>query len=103
MMKKAAVIACTLLFVAAAGWAKTKSPPRLSDQALAAILSQPTVQGSCPATPQSEALFAAVRPAVLKVCGTICQFCNTCDQTGDCFACCRCAGGGAGHCTYICG
>lgn len=39
-------------------------------------------------------------------CPTICPpstWCQKCDDTGDCFACCRCDGGGAGHCAFICG
>ena len=151
-MKKAAIIACSLLFVAVAGVAETKSPPPLSAQAMAAILGQPAVQGSCP-TPQSEVLFAARRPAVPKSCsatatcasGTVscsvpgaggtCTFANRdcsinerghvtcngvttncptscctppvwccqCDNTGDCFSCCRCGGGGPGQCALQCG
>jgi hypothetical protein len=28
--------------------------------------------------------------------------CCTCDQTGDCFACCRCSGGSGPHCYLLC-
>jgi hypothetical protein len=34
-------------------------------------------------------------------CGS--PICCQCDATGDCFACCKCGGGGAGHCASICG
>lgn len=30
------------------------------------------------------------------------NWCNLCDQTGDCFACCRCDGGSTGFCAQIC-
>ncbi len=30
-------------------------------------------------------------------------WCCQCDQTGDCFACCRCNGGGPGQCIQECG
>lgn len=30
-------------------------------------------------------------------------FCGTCDATGDCFACCRCGGGGPRVCSLECG
>ena len=43
---------------------------------------------------------------VTTSCPTPCppsQWCTQCDQTGDCYACCRCGGGGAGHCAFICG
>jgi hypothetical protein len=39
-------------------------------------------------------------------CPTTCPpsvWCQQCDATGDCFACCRCDGGGAGHCAFVCG
>lgn len=29
-------------------------------------------------------------------------WCATCDATGDCLACCRCEGGGAGYCNVLC-
>ena len=34
-------------------------------------------------------------------CGPQCQNCETCQQTGDCFACCRCGGGSVYYCAHI--
>jgi hypothetical protein len=153
-MRKVWTLACTLAIVSAAvGFAQTPSVAPLSSQALAAILGQPAVNGSCP-TAESGVVFAARRPGlgwqkdcsasatcgsdppvscsysgsggscsfanrncpnqqgyvtcqgVTTWCPTECPpsvWCQQCDATGDCFACCRCDGGGAGHCAYICG
>lgn len=46
-MKKACVIACSLLFVAIAGFAETPSPAPLTSEALAAILGSPADAGAC--------------------------------------------------------
>lgn len=153
-MKKTWIVACSLLFVALAGFAQTPSPsqasalPPLTPQALAAILGQPApATGGC-AAQQNAVLKAAVQrqgsgekalcnatascgsysiscsgnlsssscsaadrncsagerghvtcDGVTTYCDCPCggtvqeQMCCTCDVTGDCFACCRCAGG----------
>lgn len=36
-----------------------------------------------------------------QTCGPQCQNCETCSQTGDCFACCRCGGGSIYYCAHI--
>lgn len=61
-MKNAWIVACALLFVSVAGFAETPSQARLSDEALAAILSPAAGTGSCPA-PQNGVLFAAKGPS----------------------------------------
>jgi hypothetical protein len=57
-MKKASMVACTLLFVSMAGFAQMPSQVPLTSEALAAILGEPAVTGSC-AGQQSGVLFAA--------------------------------------------
>src|SRR5215216_2742958 len=64
-MRKTQIVLCTLLFIAVAGFAQTPSPPPLTSDALAAILGEPTVTGSCGAQ-ASGVLFAARRPAGLE-------------------------------------
>lgn len=39
---------------------------------------------------------------VTTVCPTVCSFCDECNLTGDCFACCRCGGGRGPACTLQC-
>jgi hypothetical protein len=41
-------------------------------------------------------------PTTCQSCNLICQACNQCDQTGDCFACCRCDGGTISQCSQQC-
>jgi len=43
--------------------------------------------------------------SVTTWCPTICTCnpCCQCDQSGDCFSCCVCGGGGRGHCALQCG
>jgi hypothetical protein len=151
-MKNARIIACALFFVSVAGSAHTSSKVHLTRAALASILGQPAVAGSC-ATQQSWVPLTAKPPSntalalctatahcasgtvscqgnnstasctavdrncpndqghvtcdgVTTRCPTVCPVCNNCcqcDQTGDCFACCRCGGGGGGHCALLCG
>ena len=62
-MKKACIVACTLLFVSIAGFAQTPSRAPLTREALAAILGPSAVTGSCP-TPQGKVLFAAKNPKI---------------------------------------
>jgi hypothetical protein len=60
-MKNAWIVACTLLFVSVTGFAQARSAAPLESAALAVILDQPVVTGSC-ATQQSGVLFAAKHP-----------------------------------------
>ncbi len=153
-MKKVWIVAYALLFVSVAGFAQMPSQAPLMSEALAAIFSQPAVDGSC-ATPQSGVLFAAQRPGtggekalctatvncgsstiscqgnsstatctavnrncpsergrvtcggVTTQCPPVCPVCTTdccvCQSTGDCYACCRCAGHPPIICTRDCG
>ena len=61
-MKKASILACSLLFVSMAGFGQTQSQPPLSREALAAILGLPAAS-SCPVQPAA-ARQAAKRPAI---------------------------------------
>lgn len=76
-MKNALIVACTLLFVSAAGFAEP-GPAPLSDEALAAILAAPVGSGSCPA-PQNGVLVAAKKPGdgLLKA---LCTATATCES-----------------------
>jgi len=60
-MRKAGIIACTLLFIATAGFAETATPAPLSAKALAAILGPAAVKSAC-ALPQTGVVLAARRP-----------------------------------------
>jgi hypothetical protein len=65
--------------------------------------------GTCTATPSncdagirgSVNCNGAVTSCTQCACGS--PNCCQCDATGDCFACCRCDGGSAGHCALMCG
>jgi hypothetical protein len=143
-MRKAFIIACTMLFISTLGFAQTPSATPLSSEALAAIL------GDC-APAQSDVVLAAKRPqngqykalcfalavcdgttvscygwnsttscsaydrncaigerghvtcdGVTTYCPTVCSQCDICNATGDCFACCRCDGGGPLACRREC-
>jgi len=59
-MKKASLVACVLLLVAAAGFAEVPGSTALSSQALAAILGQSVAGGSCVAQPGG--MFLATPP-----------------------------------------
>jgi len=76
-MRKAWIVACAVLFVSAAGFSQTPSLAPLSGQALAMVLGQPAVTGSCPAQ-QSGALFAAKNPGngigAMSTCTANCQY-----------------------------
>src|SRR5262249_30894142 len=98
-MKKASILACSLLFVAVAGFGQAQSQPPLSREALAAILGLPAAS-SCAAH------YAAKTPAHViaksDCTGTPHQrLCCLCDQTGDCTDCCLC--NGLSNCGTICG
>jgi hypothetical protein len=43
--------------------------------------------------------FAALAPSPAQAV----PWCQVCDDTGDCFACCRCAGGSVAACFNACG
>jgi hypothetical protein len=62
-MKKAVLVACTVICVAASGFAATPSPVPLTGEALATILGEPADAGSC-ATSLSAAVFVAHRPGI---------------------------------------
>lgn len=96
-MRRVLLIGCAALLIAIAGLAQTPSPAPLSQEALAAILGQPTVAGETmsPQTgetmsPQTEepVLAAAKRPLPLKsTCTATCVFgagSVSCSGTGTC-------------------
>ena len=62
-MKKASILACSLLFVSIAGFGQTQSQPPLSKEALAKILGLP-VSSSCATRPAAVRQVAAKRPGV---------------------------------------
>jgi hypothetical protein len=74
-MKKASILACSLLFISVAAFAQTpQSHPPLTQEALAAILGLPAAS-SCAAQP-SGVRQAAKRPAIVgkATCTANCQF-----------------------------
>jgi hypothetical protein len=86
-MRKVLIVGCAALFLSIAGMAQTAqtpSPAPLSQEALAAILGQPTVTGE-PALPQSEEPFlaAAKSPLPLKsACTATCYLSGTISCSG---------------------
>jgi hypothetical protein len=107
-MRKALIIACTMLFVSALGFAQAPSVAPLSSAALAAILGPTVNSGDClPA--QTEMVFAAKRPQsgqfkALCVAAAICEYgsvsCSGYNSYTSCSAWDRnCAIGERGHVT----
>lgn len=76
-MRKAWIIACTLLVVSVAGFAETPSPAPLTSEALAAILGEPA--GSCDPQP-GQAVAAAKRPAALGMEKALCTATANCES-----------------------
>ena len=78
-MKKISILACSLLFISVAAFAKTpQSPPTIPQEALAAILGLPAAS-SCAAQPNG-VREVAKRPAILTgkaTCTATCQFGST--------------------------
>src|SRR5262249_11303129 len=103
-MRKASILACSLLFVAVAGFGQARSQPPLSREALAAILGLPAAS-SC--ATQSRAVHHAAKPPANVLGKSDCtgtphqRLCCLCDQTGDCTDCCLC--NGLSNCGVICG
>jgi hypothetical protein len=62
------------------------------------------VNASCPSEPGHVTCDGVSTYCPACCTGTAVQRnCCQCDQTGDCFACCRCANGSIAHCSIACG
>lgn len=95
MMKNASILACSLLFVAVAGFGQTQSHVPLSKEALAAILGLPAAS-SCAVQPSGGVRAVAKRPAIPRgkaLCNATatCQFglqvsCSSNISAGNCSA-----------------
>jgi len=97
-MKRGLIVAAALFFVSIAGFAQAPSPVPLTEEALAAILGPSASNSSC--ATQESVLLAAKLPE-LGPCGG--PLCCACEDTGGCFACCRCGGGSIMECAEECG
>jgi len=82
-MKKVSILACSLLFVAVAGFGQTQSTPPLTQEALAAILGLPAAS-SC-ATQPSGVREVAKHPAI-PTGKALCTATTTC-QNGSTVSC----------------
>lgn len=123
-MRKAWIIAGAVLLVAVAAFAQSASAPVPTSAAITVAPALPA-PGGCTERAGAQPVIAALGSAAQAA--AVCSdpnalagpgsrlarwqpqpmaspsiWCTQCDQTGDCFPCCRCDGGGPGYCTILC-